>query len=137
MVGLGAVGGVISALASEGFKLFKDKGEKAHELKLLELQKAIGDKETEREVAVASINAQVEALINSRNHDIAIIDTATWVSNLRASLRPFVTYYALIAATVFFFVGGEDIKAQVLSSFILLLEAVISFWFTGRVISKK
>jgi hypothetical protein len=48
-----------------------------------------------------------------------------------------VTYYALIAATVFFFVGGEDIKAQVLSSFILLLEAVISFWFTGRVISKK
>lgn len=137
MVGLGAIGGVISALASEGFKLFKGNQEKKHELKLLELQKAIGDKETEKDISVAEITAQVDGLISSRNHDMAIVNTSTWVSDLRGSLRPFVTYYALIAATIFFFVGDEPIKTQVMSSFVLLLEAVIAFWFTGRVVSKK
>lgn len=137
MVGLGAIGGVISALASEGFKLFKDKGEKAHELKLLELQKAIGDKETERDLGVAQIEAQLNSLLSAREHDMAIVDTSTWVNNLRGSLRPIVTYFALVAAVVFFFVGDADIQNQVVASFVLLMEAVISFWFTGRVINKK
>lgn len=142
MVGLGAIGGVISALASEGFKLFKAHGERKHELKLLDMQIAIGKQETEREVAVASIEAQTEALVSSRDHDMSITETSLWVANLRASLRPIVTYMVIVMAFTLFFVSDRmqdlnPIQETIVASFMMLMEAVTAFWFTGRVIGKK
>jgi len=126
MLGIGAIGGAVTSLISEGFKAFKDTAEKKHELKLLE-----------GKIAISDIEAHTKALISAREHDASIISTSSWVVDLRASLRPLVTYYALFVATVFFFTGSAEIKSSIVASFLLLLEAVISFWFTGRAINKK
>ena len=126
MFGIGAIGGAVTSLVSEGFKVFKEKEERKHELELLSAK-----------VESDSIEAYTKALVSAREHDAAITNTSSWVADLRASLRPFVTYYALVVATIFFFTGGEEIKSKILASFLLLLEAVVSFWFTGRAIGKK
>lgn len=126
MLGIGAIGGAITSLAAEGFKLFKENAAQKHELKLLE-----------GKVAISDIEAHTKALMDARANDSAITNTSLWVANLRATLRPFVTYYALAVATLFFFTGDATMKADIVSSFLLLLEAVISFWFTGRAIGKK
>ena len=142
MVGLGAIGGVLSALVSEGFKVFKASGERKHELKLLDMQVALGKQETEREVAVTTIEAQTEALVSSRKHDMAIKNTSLWVANLRASLRPIVTYMVIVMAFILFFVSESmtelnEIQTAIVGSFLMLMEAVTAFWFTGRVLGKK
>ena len=140
MIGLGALGGVLSAMVSEGFKLFKASGERKHELKLLDLQLAIGQQETEREVAISSIEAERDALVNSREHDMAIQNTSLWVADLRASLRPFVTYFVIVVAFVIFFNSKEnptEIQKVITSSFMLLMEATTTFWFTGRALGKS
>jgi len=136
MVGLGAIGGALGALVSEGFKVFKGHQDRKHELKLLDLQQKISKTETEREIAVTEVKSHTKMVLNAREHDIAIVGTSTWVNNLRASVRPIITYYAVIVATMFFFVGTPDIKLAVTSSFMLLMEAVIAFWFTGRMLKK-
>ena len=144
MVGLGAIGGVISALASEGFKFFKQTSERKHELKLLDMQIALGKQETERETAIAAIESQTEMLTSARKHDAAIKDTSLWVANLRASLRPIVTYLVIVIAFILYFTSSVDSQANQLSdmqeaivaSFLMLMEAVTAFWFTGRVVNR-
>ena len=126
MFGIGAIGGAVVSLASEGFKAFKESADKKHELKLLD-----------GKISSDAIEAHTKALISARESDAAITSTSLWVANLRATLRPFVTYYALVVATLFFFTGSEEVKGAIVASFLLLLEAVISFWFTGRAIGKK
>ena len=126
MLGIGAIGGAIASIASEGVKFFKEKEDRKHELELLNAK-----------IATDTIEGYTKALISAREHDSSITNTSAWVANLRASLRPLVTYYALLVATLFFFIGGDEIKQSIAASFMLLLEAVISFWFTGRAIGKK
>jgi len=126
MFGLGAIGGAVTSLVSEGFKAFRDNSEKKHQLKLLDAK-----------IETDTIEAHTKAIISARESDAAITNTSLWVANLRATLRPFVTYYALVVATLFFFTGSEEVKGHIVASFLLLLEAVIAFWFTGRAISRK
>ena len=126
MLGIGAIGGAITSLAAEGFKVFKENSDRKHELKLLDAK-----------IITDSLEAHTKALISAREHDATIVNTSPWVADLRASLRPLVTYYALVVSTLFYFTGSIELKESIVASFLLLLEAVISFWFTGRAIGKK
>ena len=142
MVGLGAIGGALTALVSEGFNVFKAAGDRKHELKLLNMHIAVGKQETEREIAVTTIEAQTEALVSSRKHDMAITNTSLWVANLRASLRPIVTYMVIVIAFTLFFASEHmpelnTIQKSIVASFLMLMEAVTAFWFTGRIVGKK
>lgn len=136
MVGIGAIGGAITALFTEGFKFFKEQKDRQHELKLYELQAARAKEETEKEVSIAIVDNATKMITSSREHDSTLKSNTAWVNDLRASVRPIITYYTVIVATIFFFVGDENIRQQVLTSFILLMEAVTSFWFTGRMLAR-
>lgn len=139
---------------------FQDKSDKSHELELARMQ-------TERElqmmergfVAQARIEeirteqVQMETQAQERSamyaHDIAIGQGASqWVINLRASVRPAVTYLFVfllivvdIASIAWAWSSGtsfvEAIPMVFDSDEMQILASIIAFWFGTQAFSKK
>lgn len=135
MFGLGALGGAVTALITEGVKAFNKNQENKHEIKLLELQRELSKEETERESFVAAVSQYSDSIVSSRQHDTASGEgVSLWVKNLRASFRPLSGW----AAYIFVFVLAvvfQDVKAM--ATIYIIAEAVTSFYYVNRTIEKR
>ena len=144
---------------------FQDKADKAHELKLAQMQ-------TERELQLAKegfiAQAKIEEIKTEQiametdaqrqgaalEHDKAIMARAsTWVVNMNGIVRPAVTFIFVvelvlinIALASWFMFSGEvkSVEDMVRASDVIfsedemaLLSGIISFWFGSRQWSKK
>lgn len=139
---------------------FQDRGDKKHELAIMTMQR-------ERELALAKegyvAQAQVEEIRTDQiqmqtqaqeriamwKHDMKIGEGAsTWVINLRASVRPIVTYIFVgllvvvdVAGIWYAYSTGvafADAMDMVFSDDeMAILAAIISFWFGSQAFSKK
>ena len=144
---------------------FQDKADKAHELKLAQMQ-------TERELQLAKegflAQAKIEEIRTDQiametdaqrqgaalEHDKAIMARAsTWVVNLNGIVRPAVTFIFVvelvlinIALVSWFMLSGEvqSVDDMIKASDVVfsedemaLLSGIISFWFGSRQWSKK
>ena len=139
---------------------FQDRGDKKHELALMAMQR-------EREIALAKegyiaqarveeiktdqieMQTQAQERIAMYKHDMKIGDGAsTWVINLRASVRPIVTYVFVgllvvvdIAGIWYAYSTGvafADAMNQVFSDDEMsILAAIIAFWFGSQAFNKK
>ncbi len=139
---------------------FQDRGDKKHELALMAMQR-------EREIALAKegyiAQAQVEEIKTDQialqtqaqervamyKHDMKIGEGAsTWVINLRASVRPIVTYIFVgllvvvdVAGIWYAYSTGvafADAMTMVFSDDEMsILAAIIAFWFGSQAFSKK
>ena len=139
---------------------FQDRGDKKHELAIMTMQR-------ERELALAKegyvAQAQVEEIRTDQiqmqtqaqervamyKHDMKIGEGAsTWVINLRASVRPIVTYIFVgllvvvdIAGIWYAYSTGvafADAMTMVFSDDEMsILAAIIAFWFGSQAFSKK
>jgi hypothetical protein len=144
---------------------FQDKADKAHELKLAQMQ-------TERELQLAKegfiAQAKIEEIRTDQiametdaqrqgaalDHDKAIMARASsWVVNLNGIVRPAVTFIFVIellliniALTAWFMMSGEvqSVEDMIKASDVIfsademaLLSGIISFWFGSRQWGKK
>ncbi len=139
---------------------FQDRGDKKHELALMTMQR-------EREIALAkegyiaqarveeikteqiAMQTQAQEKIAMWKHDMKIGEGAsTWVINLRASVRPVVTYLFVgllitvdVAGIWYAYSTGvafADAMDQVFSDDEMsILAAIIAFWFGSQAFSKK
>jgi hypothetical protein len=139
---------------------FQDRGDKKHELALMAAQR-------EREIALAkegyiaqarveeiktdqiAMQTQAQEKIAMWKHDMKIGEGAsTWVINLRASVRPVVTYLFVgllitvdVAGIWYAYSTGvafADAMDQVFSDDEMsILAAIIAFWFGSQAFSKK
>ena len=139
---------------------FQDKSDKAHELELAKMQ-------TEREMQMLKegyiAQARVEEIRTEQisiqtaekerealyAHDIAIGQGASqWVINLRASVRPMVTYlfvFLLIVVDIASIIWAWQSGAQFAEAIPLIfdtdemqiLASIIAFWFGTQAFSKK
>jgi hypothetical protein len=139
---------------------FQDRGDKKHELALMSMQR-------EREIALAKegyiaqarveeiktdqieMQTQAQERIAMYKHDMKIGEGAsTWVINLRASVRPIVTYIFVgllvvvdVAGIWYAYSTGvafADAMTQVFSDDEMsILAAIIAFWFGSQAFSKK
>jgi hypothetical protein len=144
---------------------FQDKADKAHELKLAQMQ-------TERELQLAKEGFIAQAKIeeikteqiamqtdaerqgNALEHDKAIMARAsTWVVNMNGIVRPAVTFIFVvelvlinIALVSWFMLSGEvqSVDDMIKASDVVfsedemaLLSGIISFWFGSRQWGKK
>ena len=145
---------------------FQDKADKAHELKLAQMQ-------TERELQLAKegfiAQAKIEEIRTDQiametdaqrqgaalEHDKAIMARAsTWVVNLNGIVRPAVTFLFIfelvainMALTVWIFINGDTVNSVeqlVQASNIIfsddemaLLSGICAFWFGSRQWGKK
>jgi hypothetical protein len=138
----------------------QDRGDKKHELALMAMQR-------EREIALAKegfiAQARVEEIKTEQiemqtqaqeklamwKHDMKIGEGAsTWVINLRASVRPVVTYVFVgllvvvdIAGIWYAYSTGVAFAQAMEMVFsddeMAILAAIISFWFGSQAFSKK
>ena len=141
-------------------QVFQDRQDKKHELQILQLQK-------ERELELAAkgyaaqahieeikteqvqIQAQAEERVALYQHDMKIGEGASqWVVNLRASVRPVVTYIFVlelvalnIAGVWYAYTTGIPFAIAMENVFsddeMLILSSIISFWFGTQAFGKK
>jgi hypothetical protein len=139
---------------------FQDRGDKKHELALMSMQR-------EREIALAKegyiaqarveeiktdqieMQTQAQERIAMYKHDMKIGEGAsTWVINLRASVRPIVTYIFVLLLVVVDVAGiwyaystgvaFADAMTMVFSDDEMsILAAIIAFWFGSQAFNKK
>ena len=139
---------------------FQDRQDKTHELAILRLQK-------ERELELAAkgfaaqaqieeikteqvqIQAQAEERVALYQHDMKIGEGASqWVINLRASVRPVVTYIFVLELCILNVTGlwyaysqGAPFAIAMENVFsddeMLILSSIIAFWFGTQAFSKK
>jgi hypothetical protein len=139
---------------------FQDKSDKKHELELAQLQiesqlrlQTAGLQSQERIEEIHTQHLQIEATSAERQamyaHDIAIGQGAsTWVINLRASVRPVVTYLfvglliAVDMASIWWaWSTGVPFMEAIHEVFdadeMQILASIIAFWFGTQAFSKK
>ena len=139
---------------------FQDKQDKAHELHLVKMT-------TERELALAAqgfvaqqrieeirtdqiaLQAQSDTIQAALAHDAKIGEGAsTWVINLRASVRPIVTYIFVLELVIINLIAmwwavqtNVDFKTALDLVFsedeMLIVSSIVSFWFGTQAFAKS
>lgn len=149
---LGSVLGGVFRIAPEFLKWLDRKGEREHELKMvqaeMEFAKIKGEiamRQAEAQMTVAELDAMTEALKEQGQTARA---AGKWVAALSALVRPAVTYafvitYFLvkIAAYGLAISQGGDWKSVLVSMWnqddMAMLMLILTFWFVGRVYERK
>lgn len=141
-------------------QFFQDRADKSHELRILQLQKERelelaekGYQARERIEAIETeqitIQAQTQERLALYAHDTAIGKGASqWIINLRASVRPVVTYIFVLELVALNAVGvwyaysqgvpfGIAMEKLFSEDEMLILSSIIAFWFGTQAFSKK
>jgi hypothetical protein len=141
-------------------QVFQDRQDKKHELAILQMQKerelelaARGFAAQARIEEIKTEQVQIQAAAEERvalyQHDMEIGKGASqWMINLRASVRPVVTYIFVlelvainIAGVWYAYDTGVPFAAAMAEVFsddeMLILSSIIAFWFGTQAFSKK
>ena len=145
---LGSLLGFASSFAPKIFDYFQERADRAHELAMIDRQMEqmkLGSQLKLEEINAQADIAQAKAIYR---HDSSI-KSATWVNNLRGSVRPVITYLLVIT---FIAIKGAGLYALIViegmaiyqalpvigdDQFNAMLAAVISFWFGSRAMNRK
>lgn len=149
---LGSVLGGVFRIAPEFLKWLDRKGEREHELKMvqaeMEFAKIKGEiamRQVEAQMTVAELDAMSEALKEQGQTARA---AGKWVAALSALVRPAVTYAFVITYFLVKFAAyglaisqGGDWKSVLVSMWnqddMAMLMLILTFWFVGRVYERK
>jgi len=141
-------------------QIFQDRQDKKHEIQILQLQK---ERELELAAKGYAAQAQVEEIKTEQvaiqaaaeervalyQHDMKIGEGASqWVINLRASVRPVVTYIFVLELVILNMTGvwyawnqGTPFAVAMDNVFsddeMLILSSIIAFWFGTQAFAKK
>lgn len=145
---LGGVFGGVLRLAPEALKFFDRKGERSHELAMLDAEMKfaqvkgeIAMRQTEAQMTMAEVTAIGEAF---KEQSATAQAAGKWVAAISALVRPFVTYlfviaYAAVKIAAFLIALEQngDWKQVITAMWgvddMAVLNMILSFWFVGRV----
>lgn len=143
---LGSLLGFFSSFAPEILKYFQDSKDKKHELATMDKQLQLMDKRAELRITEQRVDgeikmdlAELQQEIDSTrgahsNYDSEAQNTSRWVNNLRASVRPMITYLFMIeyiAMHIAIQYLGKEISWS--DSDYAIFATIISFWFGDRI----
>jgi hypothetical protein len=141
---LGSLLGFGTSFLPKVMDYFQDKQDKKHELSLmdkqLEQQIQIGNQKLDMVHVEADIR-ETEALLKSQSS--LNRQSSQWITDLAASVRPFITYLLFIEFMVLTFLLAfgyidNEMYALIWSDEIMAMwSAVISFWFGSRSFNRK
>ena len=145
---LGSVLGFGTSFLPKVMDYFQDRADKAHELKVMDLQmKAQSDAHIQR-LEEINTQADIDQMKAMYRHDANLHkNAASWTSSLSASVRPVITYCffglfafveisAYLALTATGLSAGDAVSIVWSEDIQALFAAVISFWFGNRMVSK-
>jgi len=148
----GSLLGGVFRMAPEVLKWLDRKGDREHELRMLQaemefakIKGEIAMKQTEAVMTVSELDAIGEALKEQGQTARA---AGKWVAALSALVRPLVTYWFVvlysavkIAAMIVAYQQNGDWKMVLIESWtkddMAMLMMILTFWFVGRVWERK
>ena len=145
---LGSLLGFGSSLLPKVFEFFQERADRAHELAIIDRQMEqmkLGSALKLEEINAKADIAETKAIYK---HDSSI-KPATWVENLRGSVRPIVTYLFIltfigIKAAGFYMlvhIEGAAVYEAIMAinseNFQAIVAAIVSFWFGSRALKSK
>ena len=155
---LSALLGFASSIVPKFFEIKQDASDKAHELKMLEMQAQFeqtrADRDLEKSIA-AAVASQNVATQESYRADIDANKTRNpWVTAYSATVRPTITYaffllYAVVKGAQFWLLIHPELPWQTASTVaqamvgiwgeedMAIFSAVIAFWFGDRMIRRR
>ncbi len=139
---IGSLLGFASGVVPEVVGYFKKQQDHKFELQIYEAKAKYAKVMTENKLKELDLKAEIQELKSLYKHDQSLKTTSPFISSLRASVRPVITYFFF-----FMFVGVEVsvifslIEPQMIDKIWNentqgLFAAVLSFWFGSRAMSK-
>jgi len=143
---LGSLLGFGTSFVPAVFNHFKEKSEREHELKKMELQAQLIEKNISLDIKKLQAQADVEETKGLYEHD-ASLKGGSFVDTMRASVRPVITYtffglfVAIKGCALISLLGQGKLLIEALpllwdQETSALFAAVVSFWFGGRALDK-
>lgn len=132
---VGILGPVLGRVAAfferrESHKHERDKWE--HEVKLIELQQAARQAETEHEIHLAETAGSWQGLSASLAAEAAIAPSYPWVNAVRALTRPVLTALLWIIVALVFFNVAQSEQARIVETAVFAATAATLWWFGDR-----
>ena len=118
----GAILGAVGSVINQGIGIYRDKQ-----------QAAIDTQRRADEIQLAQINAGKDGLVASYAHDSTLQDgVSPWAANVRAMVRPVLTFYALSIVTLFYFYAAPADQAIIIASAVEFSAMAGTWWFADR-----
>lgn len=119
---VGAVIGAIGSIGNRFLGIWEDREKEKRE-----------EKRRSDEIELAKIKGNSDTMVASFVHDSSLQEgISQWVANIRALVRPVLTFYSLSIITVFFFFAGAEGKAIILASLVEFSAMAGTWWFADR-----
>ena len=146
----GGLTGILGSAIGKVFEFFQARekakeraADRAHEIRLLEMQAEKGAMEHERELAVEEAKTAASLRAASYAHDVAGGESE-WVRNVLRLYRPAITTFLVGAVTAFFFFVGDEVRlndlpvrAVIVESVLYAASTAVFWWFGDRGPSPK
>jgi hypothetical protein len=139
---LGSLLGFMSGVIPEVVGYFKKKQDHQFELQLYEAKAKYATVLSENSLKEWDLKAEIQELKSLYKHDQTLSTKNEFISALRASVRPIITYFFFlmfvgIEVSVIFSLVHPDIIDKIWNTNTQgLFAAVLSFWFGTRAMSK-
>lgn len=141
---LASLGGFISSIFPELFKIWRDSSDRKHELAIMQLQMQVAAQQETNKLDELGIYANIsESAALYRTYKTGI----SWVDALNGTVRPVITYaffflYAAVKYIQYHIIGDEAPLFQYLDVLWgqedqAILASTISFYFGQRAINKR
>ena len=139
---IGSLLGFASGVIPEVVGFFKKKQDHEFELQIYEAKAKYAKVMTENKLKELDLKAEIQELKSLYKHDQSLETTNSFISSLRASVRPVITYFFFFmfvgveVSVIFSLVHPEMIDKIWNQNTQGLFAAVLSFWFGSRAMSK-
>ncbi len=139
---IGSLLGFASGVVPEVVGYFKKQQDHKFELQIYEAKAKYAKVMTENKLKELDLKAEIQELKSLYKHDQSLKTTNSFISSLRASVRPVITYFFLFmfvgveVSVIFSLVQPEMIDKIWNQNTQGLFAAVLSFWFGSRAMSK-
>jgi hypothetical protein len=135
----GGVTGLFGTLLGRVANIFEKKQERAFILEKYQLDAKLRSIETEKQLELTYLNTSQKALNASYKHDSSILVKSDWVNNIRALVRPVLTFllWLLVAAIFFNLEAVDDEKGLIVETVIYAATTATVWWFGDRSYKNK
>jgi len=135
----GGVTGLFGTLLGRVASIYEKKQERNFILQKYELDAKLRSIETEKQLELTYLNTSQKALNASYKHDSSILVKSDWVNNIRALVRPVLTFllWLLVAGIYFNLEAIDDEKGLIIESVIYATTTATVWWFGDRSFKKK
>lgn len=135
----GGVTGLFGTLLGRVANIYEKKQERAFILDKYVLDAKQRSIEIEKQLEQTYLTTSQKALKASYKHDSSIIIKSDWVNNIRALVRPVLTFllWLLVAAIYFNLEAVDDEKGLIVESVIYAATTATVWWFGDRSYKNK